>query len=161
VSEIEAIEDSIRRSLTTITTHWDALLIPASSGGGSGSKSAQITADDHADTSHDIDWATRVVSMRRFATDVLNGWSRVVMEDRPVTRALPDGSNVPGMAAFLDRHAEWLSWNDAATDCMDEISTLARSAVQPRGRRVRAGSARETTGGRSRYLTSRLLTSNL
>lgn len=121
-------ETSIKASLTTIATHWDALLATATPSGhasGGGSRGTLITAEDHADTDADIDRTTRVVSLRRFATDVLNGWSRVIMEDRPVTKALPDGSHVPSMAAFIDVHAQWLSGHEAAPDCAAELATIA------------------------------------
>ena len=126
MTDTATTEDTIRRHLTTITTHWDALLVAPGGAGQGGSRSTLITADDHADTDADIDRATRVVSLRRFATDVLNGWSRVIMEDRPVTEALPDGSNVPSMAAFLVTHAQWMSGHDAAGDLVDELGDVAR-----------------------------------
>jgi hypothetical protein len=85
-----------------------------------------MVKDDHDETEADMDRQTRVVSLRRFATDVLNGWSRVVMEDRPVTSELPDGRDVPSMAAFLLRHAEWISWHDAGEDCARELRRVAR-----------------------------------
>lgn len=120
-------EASIKASLSTITRHWDALLAMATPSGAraGGPKGALITADDHDPTDADMDRATRVVSLRRFATDVLNGWSRVVMEDRPVTKALPDGHSVPSMAAFLQVHAQWLSGHEAADVCASELKELA------------------------------------
>src|SRR5690349_25066252 len=102
------------------------MLIPTTGGGSGGSATARITADDHAETEADIDRTTRVVSLRRFTVDVLNGWSRVVMEDRPVEKALPNGSDAKGMAAFLDRHAQWMSGHDAAGDCAGELADVAR-----------------------------------
>lgn len=139
MSDLHANEDALTAALATITTHWDALLAVAtpSGTGHGGSRGTLITADDHADTDADVDRATRVVSLRRLTTDVLNGWSRVVMEDRPVTKALPDGGNVPSMAAFLTVHAAWLSGHDAVTDCIDELADLARrigSATNPQRR---------------------------
>lgn len=122
------LEDSIKASLTTITRHWDSLLAlatPSGTGHG-GSRGTLITADDHADTDHDVDCTTRIVSLRRFTTDVLNGWSRVVMEDRPIKVALPDGASVPSMAKFLDTHARWMSGHEAADDCRDELADVAR-----------------------------------
>ena len=115
VTETQRIEDRIVTALATIRREWDHMLptaAPAQRIGG-GSRSAQITADDHADTDRDVDPATRLVSLRREVRDVLNGWSRVVMEDRPVTKALPDGLSVPSMATFLERHARWVSGGDS------------------------------------------------
>lgn len=120
------LETAMLASLRGISTHWDAMLTPTSSGGQGGSQSARITADDHADTEADIDRATRIVSLRRFTVDVLNGWSRVVMEDRPVTKALPDGSDAKGMCVFLERHAQWMSGHEAVEDCAGELADIAR-----------------------------------
>jgi len=126
VTTTHDLEQAIRTSLGDITTHWDAMLTPTSGGTGGGSATARITADDHADTEADIDRTTRIVSLRRFTVDVLNGWSRVVMEDRPVEKALPNGSDAKSMAAFLDRHAQWMSGHDAAGDCAGELADVAR-----------------------------------
>jgi len=131
------LESSMTESLDAISSQWNAMLTPQLGGGALGgpkSQSARITADDHSDTEVDIDRTTRVVSLRRYATDVLNGWSRVVMEDRPVSQALPDGTSAPSMCAFLSVHAQWMSGQDAAEDCAEELSRLAHritSLVQP------------------------------
>ena len=59
--------------------------------------------------------------------DALNWWCRVVMEDRPITNAatLPLGIDVPAMAEFVHRHADWVSGHEAAQDCRDELVDLA------------------------------------
>lgn len=129
------IEQSMLSSLQGIVTHWNAMLTPTSGGAQGGSQSARITADDHAETEADIDRATRIVSLRRFAVDVLNGWSRVVMEDRPVEKALPNGMDALGMCEFLQRHAQWLSGHEAAEDCAGELADVDRritALVMPR-----------------------------
>ena len=131
-TESQRIEDRIVTALATIRREWDHMLptaAPAQRIGG-GSRSAQITADDHADTDRDIDPATRLVSLRREVRDVLNGWSRVVMEDRPVTKALPDGLSVPSMATFLERHARWVCGHEAAPDMADELKALAQEVAR-------------------------------
>jgi len=126
VTDLHTLETTMLDSLAAITTQWDAMLEPTTSGGTGGSQSARITADDHADTEADIDRTTRIVSLRRFTVDVLNGWSRVVMEDRPVTSALPDGSSAPSMVEFLQRHAQWMSGHEAAEDCAGELGDVAK-----------------------------------
>lgn len=113
MTETYAITGSIRRSLADIGAHWDAMLVPSSSAGQGGAATTRITADDHAETEADIDRATRVVSLRREVLDVLNAISRWVMEDRPVTKALPDGLSVPSLIEFIDRHADWIAERDA------------------------------------------------
>ena len=137
MTDLHTLETTMLDSLAAITTQWDAMLEPTTSGGTGGSQSARITADDHADTEADIDRTTRIVSLRRFTVDVLNGWSRVVMEDRPVTSALPDGSSAPSMVEFLQGHAQWMSGHDAAQDCADELTDVAKritALVRPQRR---------------------------
>ena len=107
---------SIRRSLHDIRTHWDALLAPVTSAGQGGAPSARITRDDHDEAEDDIDRTTRVVSLRREVIDVLNAISRWVAEDRPVTKALPNGIDAPSMIEFIERHAEWIADRDAEDD---------------------------------------------
>lgn len=142
------VETSIKTALATITNLWDMLIVSAHPSGialghrTGGKPSRGIpkhdpltdplgvkVEDDHLDTDEDIDRLTRVVSLRRFATDVLNGWSRVVQEDRPVTTALPDGSHVPGMAKFLTIHAQWLSGHDSAEDVVEELQKVANKVT--------------------------------
>lgn len=127
---------SIRRSLADISAHWDAMLVPSSGAGLHGAATARITADDHADTEADIDRATRVVSLRREVLDVLNTISRWVMEDRPVTKALPDGLSVPSLIEFIDRHAEWIAErdvedNDYETDRLKDLANKVVKIVAP------------------------------
>lgn len=142
------VEAAILGSLATITNHWDALLVPNTSHAAPGQPRATTSSrgvpahdpdtdplgvlvkDDHLDTDEDIDRATRAVSLRRFTVDVLNGWSRVVMEDRPVTKALPDGTDAMSMCGFLEVHARWMSGHEAATDCADELGALARDITR-------------------------------
>ena len=137
-TETQALEDRITQALVTIRREWGHMLPvgPAPIRYGVG-RQAQITADDHADTSADIDAGTRLVSLRREVVDTLNGWSRVVMEDRPVTKALPDGRHTPGLCVFLERHAQWMSGHEAAPDMADEADALARAVkavTQPQRR---------------------------
>lgn len=91
-------------------------------------KQAQITAHDHAQTSADIDASTRLVSLRREAQDTLAGWVVYVAATRPVRKAVPNGQDVPGMCAFLRRHAEWISWQDTAPRAARRLEGIARRA---------------------------------
>lgn len=132
LTDTQRLARTITEAATSIRRDWPHMLpvlAPAQRIGG-GSHSAQITADDHDPTEADIDPLTRVVSLRRYALDLLNGWSRVVMEDRPVTKALPDGLDAGQMCAFLDRHADWISGHEAAKDCADELTEVARRVGQ-------------------------------
>ena len=137
-TETQALEQRITDALVTIRREWPHMLPtgppPVRTGTG---QSARITADDHATTGADIDPGTRLVSLRREVVDTLNGWTRVVMEDRPVTKALPDVRSAGGMCVFLERHAQWMSGHEAAEDMAGEVEALARSVkavTQPQRR---------------------------
>ena len=139
LTESQHLEQRITQALVTIRREWPALRLgPPSSSPGGGAKSAQITADDHkrgewhvlGDNVVDVDAATRCSALRRTVTDVLNGWSRVVMEDRPVESALPDGRSAVSMCVFLERHAQWMSGHEAAEDMADEVAGLAKGVTR-------------------------------
>lgn len=139
MTETQHLEDRITQALVTIRREWPALRLgPPSSSPGGGAKSAQITADDHkrgewhvlGDNVVDVDAMTRCSALRRTVTDVLNGWSRVVMEDRPVEHALPDGRSAESMCIFLERHAQWMSGHEAAEDMADEVEGLAKGVTR-------------------------------
>ena len=128
---LQEIETSLTRSLTTITTHWHDMLTPRSSGSiARGSSASATLADDHSDTDTDTDRLHRLVSLRRQTVDTLNAWTRVIIEDRPVTQALPDGTNAPSMCAFLTTHAQWFAGHEAADDALAEIGKLANAVRQ-------------------------------
>lgn len=138
-TETQALEQRITDALVTIRREWPALIPARPSAGipGGVDKTATITADDHrkdgrwhvlGDGFNDVDPPTRLATLKRTAADVLNGWSRVVMEDRPVESALPDGSSPVSMCLFLERHAQWMSGHEAAHDMADEVEQIARAA---------------------------------
>lgn len=124
----ELIERAITEACDTIAREYDIVLdAPASRT--AGPKTALITAADHDPTSADMDRATRLVALCVSVTASLKGWCRLVMEDRPVTsaKALPLGTDTPGMCAFIERHAEWLARHDAGPACAAELSEWART----------------------------------
>lgn len=115
MSELEEIEGAMLDALGTIRKHWDALLEPRSmSATGSASKD-EVTALDQR------------LSLRGEVIASLNGWARVVMEDRPITnpKSLPMGDDPFGLAEFLERHAQWLSGHEGAVACRDELADWA------------------------------------
>lgn len=138
MTQTQHLEQRITEALVTIRREWGHMMPtgPAPIRYGVG-RAAQITADDHAETGADIDATTALVSLRREVVDTLNGWSRLVMDDRPVTKALPDGMSALSMCAFLERHAQWASGHEAAEDMAGEVSALARkvkAVTQPQRR---------------------------
>jgi hypothetical protein len=127
---------SIRRSLQDIRDHWDAMLTPTGGSGRPGSATARITLEDHDERETDIDRSTRIVSLRREVVDVLNAISRWVAEDRPVTKALPNGTDALDMIGFVDRHAEWIADLDAEDNGYEagrlrDLSKRVTSLVAP------------------------------
>lgn len=122
-TETQALEDRITQALVTIRREWPNMLPVGASGRrpGGGAKSTLITADDHDDTDADIDRHTRLVSLRREVTAELAQWCRLVIQDRPVTATSVDGSSIPAMCVFLERHAQWLSGHRDAEEAADRI----------------------------------------
>ena len=123
-TESQHLEQRITQALVTIRREWPAMMPVGASGSrpGGGAKSTLITADDDDDTGHDIDRHTRLVSIRREVTAELAQWCRLVIDDRPVTATSVDGSDVPGMCVFLERHAQWLSGHRDAEEAADRIA---------------------------------------
>lgn len=153
-TQTQHLEQRITEALVTIRREWPALRLgPPSSSPGGGAKSAQITADDHkrgewhvlGDNVVDVDAMTRCSALRRTVTDVLNGWSRVIVEDRIMptlehmtaqeireylTKVAPRGDHAPAMCVFLERHAQWMSGHEAAEDMADEVAGLAKGVTR-------------------------------
>lgn len=152
--DADELEVTLTRALSDIRRHWSGLLDPPTTGRRSGGSGAGIlagpkpdaddplglrVADDHDDRETDIDRATRIVSLRREVVDVLNAVSRWVAEDRPVTKALPDGTSAVSMSLFLERHAQWIAGRDAddngyETDRLDRLAKRVRNVVAPKRR---------------------------
>lgn len=146
LTESQQLEQRITQALVTIRREWEAMMPKGPSAvrpsmGGSGG-AAGIVGDssapwlddlgrphwrtDHARGGADVDPTTRLLSLRREVVEVLNGWCRVVIEDRPITKALPsDGMDAIALAVFLKRHASWMADHDAGRDCADEVEQLA------------------------------------
>lgn len=144
-TDSQILEDRITKAATRIADHWPHMLPtrPTSWRPSIGGASPGILGDntepdrvdtqgrpswssDHTDTDTDMTPLDRVVSLRRHVTEELNGWCRVIIEDRPVTHHIPAGHDTPGMCDFLTRHAQWFSGHEAAPDCADELEAAAR-----------------------------------
>lgn len=70
----------------------------------------------------------KTISLRRTIQDALNGWCRVVIEDRGTVGGIPSGVDVPGMCEFVQRHALWLGEHEAGQACLDELREFAHRA---------------------------------
>lgn len=107
------IEEATLAALADIRRHWSQMRTTK------GAASGRASADP-------VNGLDRLISARYDVQIVLNGWCRLIMEDRPVTKALPRGDDVPDMVAFLERHARWMSGHEAAEDMMVEIQDRAK-----------------------------------
>ena len=108
------VEEQILRALADIRKHWHALIEPSAGGSGAGKSADEVTSLD------------RRVSLRHEVTLALNGWARVVVEERDLTHWIPLGTDALGLVTFLQRHARWFSGHEAAPDAADELTEWAR-----------------------------------
>lgn len=134
--------DLLRADLRTIRHCWDAVIpklrAVRTGHGPAGPRTSTPKDDDNGDHNTDVSALDVVLSARGTTLAVLNGWSRVVIEDKPVTTALPrDGHDVHELAEFLDRWAGWLVEHEAASAAIEEIHECAQSIERllPHGRR--------------------------
>lgn len=125
-TETQRLADDIQHACRTIRRDWDHMLRPGDTQAPGMASRNGVTLDDHDRSDADQRRIDRTMNVRRFAQDVVNGWSRVIIEDRPITNGatLPSGIDVSGMCEFVDRHADWLSGHEAAPDCRDELTDL-------------------------------------
>lgn len=130
-TETQKLGDDIEQFASDIRRGWAHMLPDAAPAQrmGRSSPTALITAeDDHDPAEDDLDPTVLLMHRRRNAVEVLNSWCRAVMEDRPITnpKSLPAGNDAVGMCEFIERQADWLGWQDYATDCRDELADIAR-----------------------------------
>lgn len=65
------------------------------------------------------------LDVRRETTAILNGWARLIMEERDLDGRV-NGHDGPALARYIDNHYDWLAAHDAGPDACDEITTCAR-----------------------------------
>jgi len=115
MTELAATERALMTALNTSREHWDALREPTSGGDSGGAKSSDsITGLD------------RRVSLRHEVNLCLNGWSRLIVEERELTDGLPLGTDTIGLVEFLERWARWFSGHEAGEDAAAEIEQFAK-----------------------------------
>jgi hypothetical protein len=109
------IERALITALGTIRDNWAALAESVEGGQSTGGASStdSVTALD------------KLISLRHEVHMALNGWARVIVEDRPVTKEMPDGRDTLGLVDFIERHVQWLSGHEAARDAADELTEWA------------------------------------
>ena len=125
-TETQRLADDITTACTTIRRNWPHMLRPGDTQPPGAANRAGIVLHDHDRSDADTSRITRTISLRRFALDQLRAWAQAIIEDRGITTdAVPDGHDVPGLCDFLTRHADWLSGQEYAPDCRDEVHDLA------------------------------------
>ena len=122
----QVLEDDLTRALRNMARDWPAMIRPGETQAPGQATASGTTLEDHATSDADQRRIDRILSLRRYVQDVLNGWCRVVIEDRGTEHGIPLGYNVPGMIGFMTTHAQWMSGHEAATDCRDEITDLSK-----------------------------------
>lgn len=136
-TETQRIEDAIVKACASLVTDWPHMIPDGETQAPGMASRSGVLLDDHDTRDADQRRIDKTISLRRLAQDQLNGWCRVVVEDRGTQNHLPSGVDVPAMATFVKRHAQWLSGHEAGEDCRDEVKALARAArlvVAPRPR---------------------------
>lgn len=129
-TEAQILTDDIVKKAAEIRRGWPHMMpdmAPPQRMGRQSQTALIVHDDDHDPAEDDLDPHTLLMHRRRHTMDVLNSWCRAVMEDRDITnpKSLPLGTDVEGMCAFLERQADWLGWQDYATDCRDELDEIA------------------------------------
>lgn len=108
----------LRNALLTITRCWPLMLPdgPAATTAG--------TIGRHA-TGSRPPIPVHVLDARSEALSRLNGWTRVVLEERGL-HASVDGGDAHAMGKLLKAHADWLADHPAADDVLAELEDSAR-----------------------------------
>ena len=113
MTDLAATEHALLTALHAIREHWAALVAP-SSGGAFGSSSTDV-----------VTGLDRRISLRHEVTLSLNGWARLIVEERDLSHGLPLGTDALGLIILIERHARWFSGHGAAQDAADELTTWA------------------------------------
>jgi hypothetical protein len=133
------IERALITALGTIRDNWAALLLPSGSGGVASKPEPKslYTLDDDDERDHDLPPIDRRIALRHDVTMALNGWARVIVDDRELIHHLPSGTDTMGLCVLIERHARWLSGHEAGEDAADELRGWAgkvRAAAVPQRR---------------------------
>ena len=136
MNSLAATERALMTALNTIKENWDALIAAPSSGGVAAKPAPRslYTRNDTDDRDDDLPNLDRRIALRHDVTLALNGWAKLIVDERALTHHLPLGTDTIGLVEFLERWARWFSGHEAAGDAADELTTWAgrvRSAVDP------------------------------
>jgi hypothetical protein len=122
------IEHACRR----ITAMWPAMHQTGTTGSFAARTPAKAlySHDDNADSDDDLPRLDVLIHERAEAAAKLNGWARIVVEERHLTHALPDGRDAAGLAQLIERHAQWWSGHPASRDLISELRDVAHALTR-------------------------------
>ena len=127
-TETQRIGDDIVTAVRNLRHDWPHMLRPGETQAPGIASRSGVALPDHSPSDADMRRIDKTISLRRHVQDALNGWCRVVIEDRGTVAGIPSGVDVPGMCEFVQRHAEWLGEHEAGKDCRDELKEFAQRA---------------------------------
>lgn len=134
MTSLANLETAIIDDLRTIRDNWDDMLpalkaAPIGRGSSGGATVIEVGRED-GDHNAGVGNLDIVISDRGDITAVLQGWSRLVVEDFDVTTVIPHGHDVEGMTRFLERWARHMTGHDAAQDMADELRACAGKVLR-------------------------------
>ena len=127
-TETQRIGDDIVTAVRNLRHDWPHMIAPGETQAPGITSRSGVALPDHSPSDADMRRIDKVISLRRHVQDALNGWCRVVIEDRGTVGGIPSGVDVPGMCEFVQRHADWLGEHEAGKDCRDELKEFAQRA---------------------------------
>ena len=127
-TETQRIGDDIVTAVRNLRHDWPHMIQPGETQAPGITSRSGVALPDHSPSDADMRRIDKTISLRRHVQDALNGWCRVVIEDRGTVGGIPSGVDVPGMCEFVQRHAEWLGEHEAGKDCRDELKEFAQRA---------------------------------
>ena len=127
-TETQRIGDDIVTAVRNLRHDWPHMIAPGETQAPGITSRSGVALPDHSPSDADMRRIDKVISLRRHVQDALNGWCRVVIEDRGTEHGIPSGVDVPGMCEFVQRHADWLGEHEAGKDCRDELREFAHRA---------------------------------
>ena len=127
-TETQRTGDDIVTAVRNLRHDWPHMIQPGETQAPGITSRSGVALPDHSPSDADMRRIDKTISLRRHVQDALNGWCRIVIEERGTVGGIPSGTDVPGMCEFVQRHAEWLGEHEAGSDCRDELKEFAQRA---------------------------------
>lgn len=124
----QQLGDDIVTAVRNLRHDWPHMIRPSETQAPGIASRSGVALPDHSPSDADMRRIDKTISLRRHVQDALNGWCRIVIEERGTVGGIPSGVDVPGMCEFVQRHADWLGEHEAGKDCRDELREFAQRA---------------------------------